>query len=127
VTDGHENHGYLLSSELVRRLWDDVRREAEAPYISVVPELGLTSAMVHDADLNHLNTTIGADGAIQASQLVALLNAMAERHDQLAAEIRLLREATRAEAQRLAERDDTLHRLLESRLHTLGGADTDPS
>ena len=113
----------LVASELVRRLWDDVRRAAEAPYISVVPELGETPAMVYDAHLCHLNTTVGAEVDEHTSHLLAVLNTLAERHDQLAAEIRLLRHAMKAEAERLAERDDTLHRLVESRLDAVGAAD----
>lgn len=117
----------LSSSELVRRLWDDVRAAAEAPYISAVPDLGERPAMVYDADLAQLNATTEPGSAEQTSHLLAVLNAMAERHDQLTAEIRLLRAAMKTEAERLAERDDTLHRLLESRLDAIGGADTRPS
>lgn len=115
----------LNSAELVARLWDDVRRAAEAPYISVVPELGEIPPMVHDTDLHHLNADAGISEPERNSHMLALLNAMAERNDQLAAEIRLLRQAMTAEAQRLAERDDTLHRLVESRLGSIGGAETE--
>ncbi|MDQ6948635.1 MAG: hypothetical protein M3256_20850, partial [Actinomycetota bacterium] len=105
----------LASSELVRRLWDDVRAAAEAPYISVVPDLGEAAPMVYDADLAQLNMTAAAESSEQSSHLLTVLNTMAERHDKLAAEIRLLRAAMKAEAERLAEHNFTLHSLLESR------------
>lgn len=109
--------------DLVRRLWDDVRRATEAPSISLVPDLRAMPPMVHDADLHGLNAGEGLDPGARQEHLLALLNAMAERQDQLAAEIRLLREALKAEAERLAERDITLHRLLEARFDRA----TDPS
>ncbi|MFO1533891.1 MAG: hypothetical protein ABR562_09450, partial [Thermoplasmatota archaeon] len=62
----------------------DVRRAAEAPYISVVPELGEIPAMVHDAHLRQLDAEAGTAGDQRASHLLALLHAMAERHDELA-------------------------------------------
>jgi len=127
VTDEAGADRPLNSSELVRRLWDDVRRAAEAPYIAVVPELGEIPPMVFDADLGRLNAARGIEGTVPSAHLLALLNAMAERHDQLAAEVRLLREAMKAEAERLAERDDTLHRLVESRFESIGGSDTEGS
>jgi len=113
----------LSSADLVRRLWDEVRRAGEAPFISAVPDLGETPPMVHDADLSRLNAHPGITGGEADTPLLGLLNALAERQDRLAAEVRLLREALKGESERLAERDETLHRLLEARLEGLGGAD----
>jgi len=115
----------LASAELVARLWDDVRRAAEEPFVSIVPDGEEVEAMVYDPDLAWLNSN-GPDGESAGGHLLALLNTMAERHDSLVVETRLLREAMRAEAERMAERAATLHRLLESRIEAIGPAEANP-
>lgn len=109
----------LRAAELVERLWQDVaRRQAAQPPVAV-PELGPTSRMIHDPDLVHLNSHRDLDLTNLVAHLVPLLTALAERRDELVAEVRLLRQAIVAQSERLAERQDLLHRLLEDRLDVL--------
>ena len=106
----------LRAAELVERLWADVaRRQATSPRVSV-PELGPTSRLIHDPDLLYLNSHRDVGLGELLDHLIPLLSSFAERRDELVAEVRLLREALVAQSEGLAERDDLLHRLLESRL-----------
>ena len=109
------------ATEIVERLWKEVatRQTAEA---TAVAELGPTSRMIHDPEILYFNKHSIADLQDLVSHLVPVLNRLAERRDELVAELRLLREAIVAESERLAERDAILHALLESRLEALESA-----
>jgi hypothetical protein len=111
----------LRAQELVGQLWNDVRLRDEAGAAPAVPDLGATARMIHDPDLLYLNSRGDGDPADVLTHVVAVLNSLAERRDELAAELRLLREAIVTEASRLAERDDVLHRMVEGRLDRLEG------
>jgi len=110
----------LRTADLVGSLWRDVALRAEEERAAaVVPELGQTTRMVHDPDLDHLNRHRDVELPELLAHLVPLLTGLAERRDDLVGEIRLLRESIVAVARRLEERDDFLHRVLEARLEEL--------
>lgn len=108
----------LRTNDLVGRLWADVAQQQRSN-AAAVPELGLTTRMIHDADLMHLDSHRDVDHGELMAHLVPLLTSLAERRDELIDELRLLREAIVSESRRLAERDDLLHHLLEVRLERL--------
>lgn len=116
----------LSAADLVGRLWDDAARRRQARAPTAVPELGPTTRMIHDPDLLYLTGHRDLDLADLLAHLIPLLSSMAERRDELTAELRLLREAMVAESERLEDRDDLMHRLLESRLDRMGRDDQEP-
>jgi hypothetical protein len=109
----------LRAAEMVERLWADVARRQARGRDASVPELGPTPRLIHDPDLLYLNSHRDIGLGELLDHLIPLLNSFAERRDELVAEVRLLREAVVAESERLAERDDVLHRLVESRVEQI--------
>lgn len=109
----------LSTTDLVSSLWRSAAVEEGGRAAAAVPELRPTTRMVHDPDLVFLNAHRDADLPELVGHLVPLLTTLAERRDDLVAEVRLLREAMLTLCRRLEERDDALHRLLEARLDAM--------
>lgn len=115
----------VRAADLVGQLWRDAARHDQSA-TTTVPDMPATTRMIHDADLLYLTGHRDLDLPDLLAHVIPLLTTLAERRDELVAEIRLLREAIVSESARLAERDDVLHHLLEARLDQLGGGDGEP-
>jgi hypothetical protein len=109
----------ISSAEIVARLWKDASGNGEVRPGSAIPLLAETNRMIHDGDLIYLTSHRDLNLQEVLAHLLPLLSTMAERRDELVGEVRLLREALVAESERLQQRDDLLHRLLEARLDRL--------
>lgn len=109
----------LRTADLVASLWRSAAADGGGGAAAAVPELAPSTRLVHDPDLAFLHAHGDAPPPETATHVVALLTTLAERRDDLVAEVRLLREAMVAVCRRLEERDDALHRILEARVDRL--------
>lgn len=109
----------VRTADLVASLWRSAAPGGDGGPAAAVPELPPTTRLVHDPDLAFLHAHGDAPPPETAAHLVALATTLAERRDDLVAEVRLLREALVAVCRRLEERDEALHRILEARVERL--------